>query len=183
MSNYAKKNISTKQSPSCEEARIQSKNGDQKRSRSIKTSSCEGTKEINSSSLLNFRFPKENRLRKPSEFRQVYAEGKRFEGKFMTLFIMQSKTEFQRLGVTASKKATGKAHERFRAKRLLRESFRLSKAELNEVTCKYDWVLNARRSLLKVKLEKPLDEFRQLIKKVKVWEQTKGEENVGSEAK
>jgi ribonuclease P protein component len=183
MSNYAKKNISTKQPPSCEETRLQSKNGDQKRSCSIKTSSCEGTKEINSSSLLNFRFPKEHRLRKPDEFRQVYAEGKRFEGRFMTLFIMPSKTEFQRLGVTASKKGIGKAHERFRAKRLLRESFRLSKAELNEFTCNYDWVLNARRHLLKVKLQKPLDEFRQLIAKVKIWEQNKGEANVVSEAK
>jgi ribonuclease P protein component len=183
MSNYAKKNISTKQPPSCEETRLQSKNGDQKRSCSIKTSSCEGTKEINSSSLLNFRFPKENRLRKPDEFRQVYSAGKRFEGRFMTLFIMNSKTNFQRLGVTASKKGIGKAHERFRAKRLLREAFRLSKAELNEVTNNYDWVLNARRNLLKVKLEKPLGEFRNLIEKVKIWEQNKGEESVESEAK
>ncbi|MCA1637902.1 MAG: ribonuclease P protein component [Acidobacteria bacterium] len=128
--------------------------------------------------------PKENRLRKPDEFRLVYAQGNRFEGRFMTVFVLPSETKFQRLGVTASKKAIGKAILRNRAKRLLRETFRLSKSELNELDTKYDWVFNARRSLLKVKLEKPLDEFRQIIAKVKNTEREfkKGEENVISKA-
>ena len=33
----------------------------------------------------------------------------------------------------------------------LREAFRLSKVELNELETKFDWVLNARRLLLRVK--------------------------------
>jgi hypothetical protein len=37
--------------------------------------------------------------------------------------------------------------------------------------------------LLRVKLEKPLEEFRQIIAKVKVFELKKGEENVKAKAK
>ncbi len=185
MDNYAKENISTKQSSPCEEARLSCKDGDQKRTQRNQTPPGKRTQAINGSSLLDFRLPKNARLRKPGEFRRVYAEGKRFEGRLMTVFIMPAEGEFQRLGITASKKAIGNAVQRNRAKRLLRETFRLSKAELNELEIKFDWVLNARRNLLRVKLEQPLSEFRQIVEKVKKFELKikQGEENVEAEAK
>ena len=84
----------------------------------------------------------------------------------MTVFILPSETGIHRLGVTATKKGIGNAVNRNRAKRLLRESFRLSRAELDSVAKRYDWVLNARRSILAVKLEKPLAEFRKIVERI-----------------
>jgi len=128
--------------------------------------------------------PKTNRLRKPGEFKRVYGNGKRFDGRLMTVFLLPSETEFQRLGITASKKGIGNAVARNRAKRLLREAFRLSKLELDQLQQKYDWILNARRGLLRIKADQPLEEFRRIIEAVKNSEQEldKGEKNVIVEA-
>lgn len=179
--NYAKENISTKQPSSGEKTRVPGADGDQERTQRHQTPPGKRTQTINGSSLLDFSLPKQARLRKPGEFRLIYAEGRRFEGRFMTVFIMPTTGEFQRLGITASKKAIGNAVQRNRAKRLLRETFRLSKAELNKLETKFDWVLNARRNLLRVKLEQPLAEFRQMVEKVKKFESKNkiGETSVG----
>jgi ribonuclease P protein component len=182
MNNYAKENLSTKQPSPRQETRLQSENGDQERTRRHQTPPRQRSQTINGSSLLDFSLPKSARLRKPAEFRRVYAEGKRFESRLMTVFILPIGGDVQRIGITASKKGVGNAVQRNRAKRLLREAFRLSRAELGELETKFDWVLNARRSLLKVKLEAPLLEFRQIVERVKIFESKKqtGEENVES---
>lgn len=181
-SNYGKENLPTEQPTTRQETRLPRENGDKERTRRHQTPQSERTQKINGSPLLDFSLPKTSRLRKPREFQRVYKSGKRFEGRFMTVFILPSETEFQRLGITASKKGVGNAVERNRAKRLLREAFRLSKSELDGLNVKFDWVLNARRHLLKVKLEKPLEEFRQIIERVKIYESKNitGERNVES---
>ncbi len=183
MNIYAKENFSTKQPPPRQETRVSRTDGNQERTRRFETPPRQRSQGIDRQTLLDFRLPKDGRLRKPAEFRRVYECGKRFEGRFVTVFIVPSETVFQRLGITASKKISNKAHDRNRAKRLLREAFRLSRAELDELDTKFDWVLNARRSLLRVKLEKPLEEFRQIITKVKNSGLNKGEENVKARAK
>jgi ribonuclease P protein component len=71
-----------------------------------------------------------------------------------------------RFGVTASRKALGKAVNRNRARRLLKETFRLKADSLRALQGKYDWVLNAKRNLPALKVQAALDEFEKLISRV-----------------
>src|SRR5437868_14171027 len=133
-SDYAEENVSTEQSPTRQKARLQGEDGDQERPRRDQTPPGEGPQAPDGPALLGFSLPKEARLRTRAEFLRVYDKGTRIEGRFMTVFILPTSGPIHRVGVTATKKGiSNKAHDRNRVKRLLRESFRLSRVELDEV--------------------------------------------------
>ena len=85
----------------------------------------------------------------------------------MTAFVCPNGLEHHRFGITASRKAVGNAVERNRSKRLLRETFRYSETAMEDTRLKYDWVLNAKRSLLAVKADVPLNEFQKILARVR----------------
>jgi ribonuclease P protein component len=110
--------------------------------------------------------PRSAKLRKSSEFRVVYGSGRRYDGVLMTAFVLPNPHGQHRLGITASRKVSRNAVGRNRVKRLLRESFRLSGTTLGELGQNYDWVLNAKRPLLKVKMAAALDDLQRIAGRV-----------------
>lgn len=103
-------------------------------------------------------------LRTRGDFQKVYREGKRYDGLLMTAFVLPNNRNQNRFGITASRKAIGNAVARNRARRLLRETFRL--ASLSSLRENYDWVLNAKRRLPLLKLGAAVEEFERLVLKV-----------------
>lgn len=90
------------------------------------------------------RFTKAERLRKRPEFRQVYAAGRRYNLPLFTIFALPTPRGKTRLGVTVTKKI-GRAVERNRAKRLIREVFRRNK---NRIEGSFDLVVNVKDKLV-----------------------------------
>ena len=69
------------------------------------------------------------KLSKTSEFKKVFSEGRRIEGKNLIIFILKNDYDFNRLG-TIVKKETGKAVVRNKIRRRLKEASRLLNKKL-----------------------------------------------------
>jgi len=87
---------------------------------------------------------KEFKVRKNSEFRKVYRNGKSFSNKLLVLYVFKNykNKDLNRAGISVSKKV-GKSVIRSRVKRLISESYRLNKESLKNG---YDFVFIARYS-------------------------------------
>ena len=100
-------------------------------------------------------FGRHERLRKRSEFQQVYERGAKVHGRYSTMFVLSNGLPSGRLGIAATRKLGG-AVERNRAKRLIREVFRLSK-----LASGFDVVIVPKRELLEASLSDLETEYRQ----------------------
>jgi ribonuclease P protein component len=63
------------------------------------------------------------------------------------------------------------AVDRNRAKRLLREAFRLGRPEFASLRTNYDWVFNVRRAIMGTKLDAVIKDLRRVLTQVKRAEQ------------
>ena len=75
---------------------------------------------------MNFQFTKAEHLTRKKEFERVFDEGKVFKNNEVVLYVIPNDFLHSRLGLVVSKKV-GNSPRRNRAKRLLREAYRLNK--------------------------------------------------------
>ncbi len=90
---------------------------------------------------------KKNVLRKKSDFSNIYNKGKSIGDKYVVLFYKTNNISYNRTAFLASKKV-GNAVKRNRARRLMKESYRLSEIELKDG---YDFIIIARTTIDKAK--------------------------------
>lgn len=99
-------------------------------------------------------FSRLERVRRRVEYQSIYDRGAKVHGRGMTVFALANQTPTGRLGIAATRKLGG-AVQRNRAKRLIREVFRL-----NKVAPGFDVVVVPRRDLLNASLAAIEAEFR-----------------------
>ena len=105
------------------------------------------------------RFRPSERIRRRAEFQRVYEDGIRINGRFSTIFVLPNKQEIGRLGIAATKKLGGSV-QRNRAKRLIREVFRL-----NKIAAGFDVVVIPRRELLEASLTALESDYRTTLER------------------
>jgi ribonuclease P protein component len=80
--------------------------------------------------VLPLSFPPARRVRKPAEFKRVYATGRRMGNEFFTVNLQPNELGAPRLGMSVAVRTMGNAVRRNRVRRMIRESFRLNQAIL-----------------------------------------------------
>ena len=93
-----------------------------------------------------FRLSRHQRLQKHSEFQDAFNQGPATPGRYMVMWRRRGPGAHLRLGVVVSKRTLRRAVDRARAKRMLREAYRLNR---HRFSGDYDVLLVVRRSLLR----------------------------------
>jgi ribonuclease P protein component len=99
-------------------------------------------------------FKPHERIRRRADFQQIYEHGTRTRGRYSTFFTLPNSLPFGRLGIAATRKLGG-AVQRNRAKRLIREVFRL-----NKIAPGFDVVVVPRREMLDATLSTLEEDYR-----------------------
>lgn len=69
-------------------------------------------------------------LKKNTDFKNVYSNGKSYANRLLVMYVLENKSEKNRLGISVSKKV-GNSVIRHRITRLIRESYRLQEDVFN----------------------------------------------------
>ena len=106
-----------------------------------------------------YTFPKDFRLRNAAQFKKVYDGGAKRVSRSFVLFALRNGLEYSRFGLTTPRKL-GKAHDRNRVKRRVREILRTSRTV---IPGGFDFVLNPRHSAIERGIGELRDELIALL--------------------
>jgi ribonuclease P protein component len=104
-----------------------------------------------------FSFPPQLRLKKPAEYKKVFAKPVKSSDQYFTLLAIKNDLDHPRLGLAIAKKNIKKAVHRNVIKRIARESFRMRQQSLGNM----DIVVLARREAA----DAPLDLLRKSLER------------------
>lgn len=85
-------------------------------------------------------------LKKNSDFQNVYRNGKSYANRYLVMYILENRTNSNRIGISVSKKV-GNSIVRHRVKRLVKEAYRLHESEFRNGL---DIVIVVRKSANKI---------------------------------
>ncbi|MEI7901739.1 MAG: ribonuclease P protein component [bacterium] len=102
-----------------------------------------------------------------SKYKRVFAEKKSFYGRSVVMWVMCTSDAGRRVGVVVSKRTFRRAVDRNRAKRLMREAFRLSRHNLMP---QVDMILIARAGIAGKRCQEVMQDFEQVCRRARVWQ-------------
>lgn len=105
----------------------------------------------------DFSFSPQLRLKKPAEFKKVFAKPVKSSDQYFTLLAIKNDFDHPRLGLAIAKKNIRKAVQRNVIKRTVRENFRIKQHSLGNI----DIVVLARREAV----DAPLDLLRKSLER------------------
>ena len=109
--------------------------------------------------------PRENRLKKKEDFKEVAKKGYRAKEEFLTLRASKKKTKEIRVGIVVGQKVSKRAQERNTVKRRLREAVR---SNLPVLKLGYDIVFIAQKGIKGKNFSEIKERVEKLLQKAKL---------------
>ena len=116
--------------------------------------------------------PKENRLNRDKDFKNVFEKGRSFYTKIIGIKIIPNSLDNSRFGIIVGKKISKKAVTRNRIKRQIRACLQ---KELQNIKNGFDFMLIARQGVMEVTYQEIESSIKYQLKKLKVY---KNEKNI-----
>jgi len=101
-----------------------------------------------------------------SKYKRIFAEKRSFYGRTVVIWVTRGNDAGRRAGVVVSERTFHRAVDRNRAKRLMREAFRLSRHNLVQDT---DLILIARAGIAGRKCQDVMRDFETVCRRAKLW--------------